>query len=74
MTKPTSKSKALLEKSKNILTESKPFQMMVESSFKSMDRSGNGQVSKDELYAGLLLVHLKLAKFAGAAACYVSAK
>jgi len=65
-----SKPQALLEKSKNILTESKLFQKMVESSFQSMDRTGNGQVSKDELYAGLLLVHLKLAKFAGAAACY----
>jgi len=66
------KTLALLEKSKNMLTESRPFQMMVESTFKSMDRTGNGHVSKDELYAGLLLVHLKLAKFAGAAACYVS--
>lgn len=70
----TAKSKnntqALLQKSKNVLTESKPFQAMVESSFKSMDRTGNGQVSKDELFAGLLLVHLKLAKYAGAAACY----
>jgi len=65
-----SKPQALLEKSKNILTESKFFQTMVESSFQSMDRTGNGQVSKDELYAGLLLVHLKLAKFAGPAACY----
>jgi len=63
-----------MEKSKNMLTESKPFQMMVESTFKSMDRTGNGHVSKDELYAGLLLVHLKLAKFAGAAACYPPGK
>ena len=38
----------------------------------SMDSTGNGEVTKDELYAGLLLVHLNLAKFAGAAACYVS--
>jgi hypothetical protein len=35
-----------------------------------MDSTGNGEVTKDELYAGLLIVHLKLAKFAGAAACY----
>jgi hypothetical protein len=33
---------------------------------------GQDEISKDELYQGLLLVHLKLAKFAGAAACYVS--
>jgi len=64
------KTQALLEKSKNMLTESKPFKLMVESTFKSVDRTGNGQVTKDELYAGLLLIHLKLAKFAGAAACY----
>jgi hypothetical protein len=32
----------------------------------------NGQVDKNELYMGLLMVHLKLAKFAGPAACYVS--
>mmetsp|Transcript_38273 Transcript_38273/g.92597 ORF Transcript_38273/g.92597 Transcript_38273/m.92597 type:complete len:227 (+) Transcript_38273:96-776(+) len=64
------KSQAKLERSKNVLTESKPFQKVVESTFKSMDRTGNGHVSKDELYAGLLTVHLKLAKYAGAAACY----
>lgn len=68
----SSKSKTMLEKSKNVLTESKPFKLMVESTFKAMDGSGNGQVNKDELYAGLLMLHLKLAKFAGAAACYVS--
>lgn len=48
--------------------------MMVESTFASMDNTGNGEVTKDELFAGLLLVHLKLAKFAGAPACYPPGK
>jgi hypothetical protein len=44
--------------------------MMVVSVFASMDSTGHGEVTKDELYSGLLLVHLKLAKFVGAPACY----
>eukprot|EP00980_Cylindrotheca_fusiformis_P020463 scaffold7514_cov67-Cylindrotheca_fusiformis.AAC.3 len=39
-----------------------------------MDDAKRGEVSKDQLYSGLLLVHLKLAKFAGAPACYPPAK
>jgi len=35
-----------------------------------IDDSGDGVIDKTELYAGLLLVHLKLAKNAGPAACY----
>jgi hypothetical protein len=66
----TAKDSVALESSKNKLTESKLFKNMVESTFSSMDSTGNGEVTKDELYAGLLIVHLKLAKFAGAAACY----
>ncbi|CAJ1968032.1 unnamed protein product [Cylindrotheca closterium] len=57
-------------KNGNLLTNSKPFKMMVSSTFKSMDNTGNGEVTKDELYAGLLLIHLKLSKFVGAPACY----
>jgi hypothetical protein len=45
---------------------------MVTKAFNDCDTSKSGEVDKQELYAGLLLVHLKLAKFAGAAACYVS--
>jgi hypothetical protein len=56
----------------NILTRSKPFKMIVKKVFQDMDFEGNGQVDKNELYMGLLMVHLKLAKCAGPAACYVS--
>lgn len=58
----------------SLLTNSKPFKMMVSSTFKGMDSTGSGEVTKDELYAGLLLIHLKLSKFVGAPACYVSRK
>lgn len=58
----------------SILTDSKPFKMMISSTFQSMDRTGNGEVTKDELYAGLLLIHLKLSKFVGAPACYPPVK
>eukprot|EP00980_Cylindrotheca_fusiformis_P005373 scaffold1143_cov96-Cylindrotheca_fusiformis.AAC.6 len=64
------KASTALSKGRNKLTESKFFKKLVHSTFSAMDSSGGGEVSKDELYAGLLMVHLKLAKFAGAAACY----
>lgn len=63
-------SKSKESQNKNFLTRSKPFTMMVGSTFASMDSTGKGEVTKDELYSGLLLVHLKLAKFVGAPACY----
>ena len=46
--------------------------MLVKHAFGVVDSNGTGEVGKAELYAGLLLVHLKLAKHAGPAACYVS--
>ena len=56
----------------NVLTRSKAFQKLVDATFKSMDEDGHGSITKDELYAGVLMIHLKVAKFAGSAACYVS--
>ena len=56
----------------NFLTRRQFFQKMVTKAFKDIDTTKSGEVDKQELYAGLLMVHLKLAKFAGAAACYVS--
>ncbi|KAL3921190.1 MAG: hypothetical protein SGARI_006742, partial [Bacillariaceae sp.] len=38
--------------------------------FTICDADGSGAIDKRELYAGLLLVHLNLAKYAGPAACY----
>jgi hypothetical protein len=58
-------------KTGNILTRSKGFKLLVKKTFAVCDNDKTGEVGKAELYAGLLLVHLKLAKFAGPAACYV---
>ena len=55
----------------NVLTRSKAFQKLMDATFKSMDEDGHGSITKDELYAGVLMIHLKVAKFAGSAACYV---
>ena len=37
--------------------------------FKSLDIDNSKTLSPDELYAGVLLIHLELAKYFGAAAC-----
>ena len=58
----------------NVLIRSKPFQKLVEWAFDVCDSDQTGEVGKPELYAGLLLVHLNLAKYAGPAACYVRGK
>eukprot|EP00956_Cyclotella_meneghiniana_P029401 scaffold71027_cov58-Cyclotella_meneghiniana.AAC.2 len=42
------------------LTRSKFFQKMVDGSFDTVDADDSGDVTLDELYAGLLLLHLKL--------------
>jgi hypothetical protein len=58
----------------NILTQSKPFQKLVDRVFAKCDTSKTGDVSKSELYAGLLTVHITLARYAGPAACFVSTR
>lgn len=52
------------------MTHSRFFQMLVERAFVVCDDTGDGVIDEAELYAGLLLVHLKLAKHAGPAACF----
>jgi len=42
--------------------------------FKRMDKDGSGSVNKEEMYSGLLLLQLNLAKYAGPSACKVSVK
>ena len=54
-----------------MLTRSKAFQKLASMTYDLMDTDKSGEIDKVELYAGLLMVHLKLAKYAGAAACYV---
>ena len=52
------------------MTNSKLFKKIVSTAFDTCDANKTGEIKQEELYAGLLLVHLKLAKFAGPAACY----
>lgn len=56
----------------NILTRSKPFKALVDRVFKACDTSKTGNISKTDLYIGLLSVHITLARYAGPAACFVS--
>jgi hypothetical protein len=62
------------QQSGNYLTRSKAFQTLVKKTFEQVDTAKNDEVDKNELYAGLLMVHLKLAKFCGPAACYPPSK
>jgi hypothetical protein len=56
----------------NFLTRLKAFQKLSDMSFDICDPEKTGAVGKSDLYAGVILVHLNLAKYAGPAACYVS--
>ena len=57
------------KKTGNIWTRSKNFKKLTDWAFKTIDADGSGQVDKKELYTGLLMIHLKLATYAGPAAC-----
>mmetsp|Transcript_10986 Transcript_10986/g.23266 ORF Transcript_10986/g.23266 Transcript_10986/m.23266 type:complete len:211 (+) Transcript_10986:201-833(+) len=57
-----------------MLAKSKMFKKLVHATFDHIDDNGNGVIEKDELYAGVLLMHIKLAKHAGPAACYPPTK
>lgn len=54
----------------NCLTRTNIFHHLVHWSFQQCDTNCTGQLQKEELYTGILLVHLQLAKYAGVAACY----
>lgn len=47
----------------------KAFQSLSKYAFKVCDSSREGKIGRYELYAAILLVHVKLAKFCGPAAC-----
>jgi EF-hand domain pair len=53
----------------NFLTRTQMFQDMLEWAFVQVDADNSGQVDPQELYSGLLLIHLKLGSYAGPAAC-----
>ena len=54
----------------NFITRSKPFKKLCAYVFKICDADNQGNINATELYAGVLLVHLNLAKYAGPAACF----
>lgn len=49
--------------------DSHAFQGLTQWAFSVFDTDENGEISKDDLYSGILLVHLNLAKYVGIAAC-----
>lgn len=57
------------QKPHSILTKSKRFQQLVKYTFDTVDTDKSGTIDENELYAGLLLIHLQLAAYAGPAAC-----
>lgn len=54
----------------SFLTRSSAFQRLSHWAYSVCDADRTGKINQDELYAGVLLVHVNLAKYAGAAACY----
>jgi hypothetical protein len=61
---------ARADESGSFLTRTRAFKKLTKWAFSVCDNDKTGQLGKSELYAGLLLVHVNLAKYAGAAACY----
>jgi hypothetical protein len=51
------------------LVESAAFKGLSEWAFSVCDSEGDGKIHREELYTGVLLVHLHLAKYVGVAAC-----
>lgn len=51
-------------------TRTETFQKLCQWAFKTCDTTKTGTLTKDELYSGLLLVYINVAKYAGPAACY----
>lgn len=56
--------------SSSFLTRTAAFARLSHWAFTVCDGDSTGKIGKEELYAGVLLVHINLAKYAGAAACY----
>merc|ERR1719491_679434 len=58
--------------SSTFLTRSFLFKKFIREVFKDIDTDKSNNIDKDELYKGVLLIHLQLAMYAGPAACRVS--
>mmetsp|Transcript_23982 Transcript_23982/g.43370 ORF Transcript_23982/g.43370 Transcript_23982/m.43370 type:complete len:345 (-) Transcript_23982:179-1213(-) len=63
------KSKTDISQSSSFLGRSKYFRQLCKWAFHEIDTDNSGEVDEKELYSGLLLIHLKLATYAGPAAC-----
>ena len=50
--------------------KSKAFQGLTHWAFDICDMAGDGRINRDELYSGILLVHLHMAQFIGVTACH----
>ena len=61
----------LLQSKKSWLTSTTYFTKAIDSSFDMIDVDKSGDVTLEELYAGLLLIHLKMAVYVGSPACRV---
>ena len=62
----------LVKKKASYLTNTEYFRNTVNAAFDKIDTDNSGDVTLEELYAGLLLIHLKMAIYVGAPACRVS--
>jgi EF-hand domain pair len=54
----------------SLLTRTKAFRKLTKWAFTICDTKKDGAIGKAELYSGILLVHIQLAKYTGVAACY----
>ena len=64
----------VIKKLGTLLLRSRIFTKLVDIAYQTCDTSGKGHINRDELYSGLLVVHIKMAKFAGPAACHPPSK
>jgi hypothetical protein len=64
--------KRVQKSSKSWLTRTKYFQRAIDAAFEQIDVDKSGDVTLEELHAGLLLIHLKMAAYVGAPACKVN--
>ncbi|KAI2489853.1 hypothetical protein MHU86_24729 [Fragilaria crotonensis] len=60
----------LKQTTSNFITRSSYFKRLCAYVFSICDANNTGSINATELYAGVLLVHLNLAKYAGPAACF----
>ena len=58
----------------NFITRSSSFKKLCSYVFSICDTNNTGSINSTELYAGVLLVHLNLAKYAGPAACFPASR